>query len=86
LGALIERHAGILEPVTAVHVISGVLCFSFRHEPTDQFAAVHELVNTWIYPSLWRPAKKSHLQRLWVECPILRGELPSLRSAKIAQS
>jgi hypothetical protein len=86
LGSLIERHAGILEPVTAVHVMSGVLCFSLRNEQTDSFASLHELVNTWVYPSLWRPAKKRHLQRLWAEYPNLRGELQSLRRVKIAQS
>jgi hypothetical protein len=84
LGALIEHYGAILEPVAAARVIGGVLCFSFRKERTDSFAALHELANTWVYPNLWRPAKKRHLQRLWAECPDLRGELQPLLPNKIA--
>jgi hypothetical protein len=40
--------------------------------------AVPELLNLWVYPSLWRPLLPRHLAQLTVERPDLSPELQSL--------
>ncbi len=39
---------------------------------------LHETLNTFLYPSLWRRARTSHLHQLWARCPELRSELAKL--------
>jgi hypothetical protein len=83
LGALVKCRGPMFEYVSAVHVTGGVLHFSFRDEQPDAFGMVHEVVNRWIYPSLWRPAKKSHWKLLHARCPHLHHDLhPARQSAK----
>jgi hypothetical protein len=80
LHALLRCYERLEEVLVGVAVAEGVLLLRLddRFDAGPERLNWQEMANLWVYPSLWRPAKRMHLRRLWAECPDLRPELQTL--------
>lgn len=84
LGALLRSQAPLAQVLLGVQEEQAVLYLRLeeRLDSERERFGWHHLVNRWVYPNLWRPAKGGHLRRLWAERPELRPELSGLPQAR----
>ena len=80
LGVLLRSHGTFAGVLLGVQVEEGVVYLRLDqhldYEP-ERFRW-HQLANRWVYPNLWRPAKRVHWRRLWAQRRELHAELESM--------
>jgi TraM recognition site of TraD and TraG len=80
LVALLQERPALGGMLLGIDAVQGVLWMSLSERAPDspEYVEWHELANLWIYPSLWKPARRTHLCLLWARFPHLRSHLRSL--------
>lgn len=76
-----RRNKALLSAITAVSTMQGALLLHFASGISVRERSsflLHERINLSLYPSVWRPAHRHHLIRLFAHRPELKGEFEKL--------